>query len=84
MMTVPSELQTRFHTVLNRNSVPVQQHHYYKKWLRYYWDFCHKYYTHTVKSRTIKEAKSPLDFQEPEKNEPLYAIRKCQFKIAGN
>ncbi len=24
-------------------------------------------YTHTVKSRTIKEAKSPLDFQEPEK-----------------
>ncbi len=42
MLAVPAEIQARFDAVLIK-SVPVQHRFYYKKWLRYYPDFCHKY-----------------------------------------
>ncbi|QTA80674.1 Uncharacterized protein dnl_29850 [Desulfonema limicola] len=43
MITVPPEIQECFHQFLYKESVPVNKHHYYKKWFNYYWDFCHKY-----------------------------------------
>ncbi|QTA82043.1 Integrase superfamily protein [Desulfonema limicola] len=43
MITIPPEIQECFHQFLYKESVPVNKHHYYKKWFNYYWDFCHKY-----------------------------------------
>lgn len=43
MLNIPSALFTKYSLLLNKKSVPVSVHNNYKKWLRYYLDFCHKY-----------------------------------------
>jgi len=43
MLRIPSALQARFEECLRNNAVPKQTHGLYKKWLRYYLDFCQKY-----------------------------------------
>jgi len=53
MLQVPSELQKNFDNLLNRKAVPVRYRPYYKKWLRYYWDFCHKYHHPVSEERSL-------------------------------
>jgi len=43
MEKLPQQLADHFDNLLHRNTIPNNTHFYYKKWLRYYWDFCHKY-----------------------------------------
>jgi hypothetical protein len=43
MITVPSDLQARFEERMKRKEVLPQLWWQYKKWLRYYLDFCQKY-----------------------------------------
>jgi len=43
MFAIPLELGRLYDTLLERQAVAVGQRPHYKKWLRYYWDFCHKY-----------------------------------------
>jgi hypothetical protein len=80
MIRVPAELLKQYTDLLGKRNIPKDLYFNCQKWLRYYLDFCHirtiqellghsdvrttMIYTHTIKSRTIKEAKSPLDFQE--------------------
>jgi len=43
MIQIPSEIQTDFEILL-KNKIPEEKYRiHYRKWLRYYWDFCHKY-----------------------------------------
>jgi hypothetical protein len=42
MLPVPPQLETEFEDRLRRNSVPRMARGAYKKWLRYYLDFCEK------------------------------------------
>ncbi len=43
MITVPSELQCRYENMMREKGVPDRLWWQYKKWLRYYLDFCQKY-----------------------------------------
>ena len=43
MIAMPSDIMSRFQLFLDRTPVPKQLQTHYKKWFRYYWDFCHKY-----------------------------------------
>ena len=43
MLKIPGNVLTRFGAFLSQQNVPPGAHNYYKKWLRYYLDFCHKY-----------------------------------------
>src|SRR5262245_35819507 len=43
MIPLPSELSHRYTTGLAHHGVAVAQQPHYRKWLRYYWDFCQKY-----------------------------------------
>lgn len=43
MITVPSKLQGQFDDLMRQVAVPRQLWWQYKKWLRYYLDFCQKY-----------------------------------------
>ena len=43
MLAIPSTLQNQFEAYLKSKAIPVQFHGPYKKWLRYYLDFCQKY-----------------------------------------
>jgi integron integrase len=54
MFTIPASVADEFVTVLQKNDVPLNQFDHYKKWLRYFIDFCTKYpdadsVTHQVK-----------------------------------
>ena len=43
MLKIPVNLQKKYQDLLVRNDIPPQIHVFYKKWLRYYLDFCQKY-----------------------------------------
>ena len=43
MLNIPAALFTKYNLLLNKKSVSVSVHNNYKKWLRFYLDFCHKY-----------------------------------------
>ncbi|MCJ8502629.1 integron integrase [Desulfatitalea alkaliphila] len=43
MITVPPDLQVGFQALLARKNIPEKYRSHYSRWLRYYWDFCHKY-----------------------------------------
>jgi hypothetical protein len=43
MLPIPEPLQTQFEAGLRNKAIPKHTHGLYKKWLRYYLDFCHKY-----------------------------------------
>ncbi len=43
MITVPSDVKSKFDAVLSNKTIPDKYHNYYRKWLRYYLDFCQKY-----------------------------------------
>ncbi|MFQ5597759.1 MAG: integron integrase [Nitrospiria bacterium] len=42
-MIASAEVLKSFDTVLTKNGIDTRYHFYYKKWLRYYLDFCKKY-----------------------------------------
>jgi integron integrase len=43
MLTIPSALQSQFGESLRKKRIPIKTQGFYKKWLRYYLDFCQKY-----------------------------------------
>lgn len=44
MLPVPSDLSRRYDAMLESHGVALTQRPFYRKWLRYYLDFCHKYH----------------------------------------
>jgi hypothetical protein len=44
MVSVPSALRKQFAAWLHEQAIPQRAQAAYHKWLRYYWDFCHKYH----------------------------------------
>jgi hypothetical protein len=43
MLRIPSALQSQFEECLRNKAIPKETHGLYRKWLRYYLDFCQKY-----------------------------------------
>jgi predicted phosphoadenosine phosphosulfate sulfurtransferase len=43
MFNIPNELWSKYGMILTKKTIPVSFHNHYKKWLRYYLDYCHKY-----------------------------------------
>lgn len=43
MIDVPRDLRVLFDARLAAEPIPERLHPFYRKWLRYYWDFCRKY-----------------------------------------
>ena len=42
MQALPKKIADHFDILLHHRTIPKNVHAYYKKWLRFYWDFCHK------------------------------------------
>ena len=53
MLPIPSEVQVQFEAQLGKRSVPNGLHGLYKKWLRYYLDFCQKYHFPPAHSQSL-------------------------------
>jgi integron integrase len=43
MINIPHDILTPFNDLLTKNITDQKYHHHYRKWLRYYLDFCNKY-----------------------------------------
>jgi len=43
MIKIPFDILSCFSSLLIKNAIEQRYHYHYKKWLRYYFDFCHKY-----------------------------------------
>ena len=43
MIPLPPQIANQFNTLLVEQAISNSVCAYYRKWLRYYWDFCHKY-----------------------------------------
>ena len=43
MKPIPPEILAPYEFLLFEKKIPRSEHHYFKKWLRYYLDFCLKY-----------------------------------------
>ncbi|NOR71532.1 MAG: integron integrase [Methylomarinum sp.] len=53
MLTLPKEIISAYDDLLIQKQVPIQQRGAYKKWLRFYLDFCDKYHFNTGKSVSL-------------------------------
>ena len=53
MIQIPPEIKTQFDALLIQKAIPKRFHSDYRKWLRYYLDFCHKYRFEKSKKETL-------------------------------
>ncbi len=53
MLKLPSSLSQQFDSFLLTKSFSNKERALYKKWLRFYWDFCHKYEHDAFHSRSL-------------------------------
>ncbi|KHE92207.1 MAG: integron integrase [Candidatus Scalindua rubra] len=54
MISIPSEISVRFNSVLAKNRVPGDLQNHYRKWLRYYLDFCRKYNFQGIQPESLR------------------------------
>jgi hypothetical protein len=54
MLPIPNDIAARFDNLLQQREVPVRFRAYYKKWLRYFLDFCQKYPPPEAKSEQVR------------------------------
>ena len=43
MLKIPEGINSSFGSFLSKKDIPLASHNYYKKWLRFYLDYCNKY-----------------------------------------
>ena len=43
MKQIPQQISALYEKHLNDKAIPKKDYYYYRKWLRYYLDFCFKY-----------------------------------------
>ncbi len=53
MIELPADLVANFDQKLTQGKVPDAYRNYYRKWLRFYWDFCHKYGLHPSDAKSL-------------------------------
>ena len=78
MIRVPDNILESFENLLVHEPVPVGLRPFYRKWLRYYFDFCHKY-QHDISSR---ESLEPFIEKLSEKNQPSNLKRQASHTIS--
>ena len=54
MLLIPNAIFTEYVTHLNKREIAVDHFAEYKKWLRYYLDFCDKYPVPDAKSERVR------------------------------
>ncbi|MFZ5798479.1 MAG: integron integrase [Thermodesulfobacteriota bacterium] len=68
MLPIPSDILASFDEILKQREIPASLHIHYRKWLRYFLDFCDKYPPPETRSEQVKQfiAKLHSKKQTPE------------------
>jgi len=53
MIQIPEQIRRQFNSALGAKNVPVNFHADYRKWLRYYLDYCHKYHFEAANKKSL-------------------------------
>lgn len=53
MLQVSDGIMVKFGFLLSKKNIPFVSHGYYKKWLRYYLDYCYKYKYYYTKTTSL-------------------------------
>jgi hypothetical protein len=53
MLQIPPKIRVQFNIMLIQKNIPKSAHTDYRKWLRYYLDFCHKYHFDNSKKESL-------------------------------
>ena len=71
MFDILPDRKTLFNALLVKKAIPEKCHNDYRKWLRYYVDFCHKYHFHESERESlphfIKKLEGKNQTQEQQK-----------------
>ena len=77
MQKLPDELNTKFSQILLARQLSKPDQYFYTKWLRYYWDFCHKYHHNPFVPISLPLFLSKLQEKEQsiqQQNQTKYAL----------
>lgn len=78
MLAMPDQLLRSYGAGLDRSGVSVKHRTHYKKWLRYYLDFCHKYgFDATLSSRF-----PPFGEKLREKNQADWSRKRADEEVS--
>ncbi len=53
MIKLPIDISQKFNELLIANAIPDKSKFHYRKWLRYYWDFCRKYHHKALDTNSL-------------------------------
>jgi hypothetical protein len=54
MLPLPPDLLARYDETLSQSAIPAHQQPHYRKWLRFYLDFCGKYDQQPLERETVR------------------------------
>jgi hypothetical protein len=54
MLPLPPDLVARYDETLSHSAIPAHQQPHYRKWLRFYLDFCGKYDRPPLERETVR------------------------------
>ena len=77
MLKLPTALNQQFDNLLLNKSFSDKDKSFYKKWLRFYWDFCHKYHHDAFHSGSLPLFLQKLQDKnqsEQQQNQAKYAV----------
>ena len=79
MLSIPSSLQAQFAVCLRNIEVPSRAHSSYKKWLRFYLDFCQKYHFTPSKKKSLTHFLGKLQEKKQTKTQQHQASHAISF-----
>ncbi len=54
MICIPSEISVHFNSALAKHRIPSEYQNHYRKWLRYFLDFCQKYNFQSIQPESLQ------------------------------
>ena len=85
MKTIPKKVLVQFDSQLNAKGIPPKLHSFYRKWLRFYLDFCHKYDNDSKNPETLPLFINKLreKNQSRQKQKQAYDSVLLYYKLSG-
>ncbi len=83
MIKVPEALQKKYNRLLMNSEIAPDQYNYYKKWLRYYLDFCRKYTHSYTDSKSLLFFLKKLKAKQQTLSQQLQAKKAVELYYSG-
>ena len=72
-LEIPKDITIKFNPILIHKRIPKNEHHNFRKWLRYYFDFCKKYHFPESKQQSLPHFIKKLQEKQQSSNQQKQA-----------